>query len=202
LRRLVALIDQRDPGLVSHSQLVSEYAGMTARVLGLELARVERVLLAGVGKVTLPDSILAKPEALTPAEWQKVREHPEHGAWLVAAAGLQDVAQWVLCHHERVDGHGYPHGLCREQIALEARILAVADAYEAMTSDRVYRRRLGHQVACEELRRCAGTQFDEQIVDAFLTAGRSRRGDIEARRVAVAARIRRSGLRRRASSPR
>lgn len=172
LRELVELIDRRDAGLASHSGLVSRYAEGTAAAIGLGPERVRQVALAGmvhdIGKVTLPDSILAKPGPLTDDEWETVRRHPEHGAWLLAAAGLQDVALWVLVHHERVDGGGYPHGLAGDEIPVEGRILAVVDAYEAMTAARVYSESMDHEEACRELRRCAGSQFDEAVVQAFL----------------------------------
>lgn len=172
LRELVVLIDRRDAGLASHSGLVGRFAAATAEEVGLAADRVRRVELAGlvhdIGKVTLPDAILAKPGPLTAEEWASVRAHPEQGAWLLAAAGLQDVAQWVLAHHERMDGLGYPHGLAGEQIPLEGRILAVADAYEAMTATRVYSPSMGHDQACVELERCARSQFDPEVVRAFL----------------------------------
>ena len=174
LRRLVEGLDARDPALTSHSELVSIYAARIATRLGHFLERIERILLAGtvhdLGKVILPDSILFKPGPLTPDEWDAVRRHPEAGAAMLAEAGFEDVAVWVRHHHERVDGGGYPHGLAGDDIPLESRILGVADAYEAMTTDRVYRARLGHDAACAELRRCAGSQFDPAVVDAFLGA--------------------------------
>ncbi|MDX6669324.1 MAG: hypothetical protein QOK04_2704 [Solirubrobacteraceae bacterium] len=184
LWRLAALTDGRDPLLATHSERVSEYAGAVARELKLDAERVKRLMIAGlvhdVGKLTIPDWILAKPGALTEAEWQKVRQHPDQGAWLVAAAGFDDEARWVLCHHERVDGNGYPQGLTRGEIPLEARILAVADAYEAMTSDRVYRPRLGHRGASKELLNGSGSQFDEVVVAAFLCAiGSGQAGAVE-----------------------
>jgi HD-GYP domain-containing protein (c-di-GMP phosphodiesterase class II) len=92
------------------------------------------------------------------------------GALIVDGADLKDVASWVIAHHERPDGRGYPHGLSGDEIPLEARILAVADAYEAMTVDRVYRGALPVEEAREELRRCAGTQFDPRVVEVFLEA--------------------------------
>src|SRR5918997_886300 len=97
-----------------------------------------------------------------------MRRHPEIGASILAGAHLEDVSAWVLAHHERVDGTGYPNGLSGTEIPLEARILAVADAYEAMTSDRVYRSAISADEAIAELERCAGTQFDRRVVDAFL----------------------------------
>jgi HD-GYP domain-containing protein (c-di-GMP phosphodiesterase class II) len=97
-----------------------------------------------------------------------MRRHPELGARILHHANLRDIGGWVLAHHERIDGGGYPHGLAGDEIPVEARILAVADAYEAMTADRAYRSALGHDAAQQELRACAGTQFDPLIVDAFL----------------------------------
>jgi len=99
-----------------------------------------------------------------------MKRHSELGARILAGANLEDISAWVLAHHERSDGRGYPNGLSAEQIPLEAKILAVADSYEAMTSDRVYRLALGHQAAQAELRRCAGTQFDARVVDALIDA--------------------------------
>lgn len=172
LKALIEELEAHDPAETSHSELVSLYAARTAARLGWGLDRIERMLLAGtvhdVGKATLPHSILHKPGPLSADEWDLVRGHPEAGAWMVSAAGFRDVAVWVMLHHERVDGQGYPHGLAGDEIPIEARILAVADAYEAMTADRVYRRSIGHQAACVELRRCAGSQFDPDVVEAFL----------------------------------
>jgi HD-GYP domain-containing protein (c-di-GMP phosphodiesterase class II) len=172
LKSLIAELEAHDPAETSHSELVSLYAARTAAHLGWPLDRIERMLLAGtvhdVGKATLPASILHKPGPLTEDEWELVRPHPEAGAWMVSSAGFRDIAVWVMLHHERVDGTGYPHGLTGDEIPIEARILAVADAYEAMTADRVYRRSIGHEAACRELRRCAGTQFDADVVEAFL----------------------------------
>src|SRR5947207_11474659 len=97
-----------------------------------------------------------------------MRKHPEIGARILGGSGLEDIRRWILAHHERPDGRGYPHGLSEEEIPLEAKVLAVADAYEAMTSDRVYRRSIGEEAAREELRRHAGRQFDPRVVEAFL----------------------------------
>ena len=99
-----------------------------------------------------------------------MRRHPELGARILDHANLRDISAWVLAHHERVDGDGYPFGLAGEAIPLEARILAVVDAYEAMTADRPYRAALGHDVAQAELEAAAGSQFDPVVVDAFLRA--------------------------------
>ena len=125
-------------------------------------------VLHDVGKVGIPSSIVMKPGPLTPVEWAVMRKHAEIGASMLEGIGRDDLADWVHCHHERPDGTGYPRGLKGEEIPLESRIVAVADAYEAMTHDRVYRPAIGHEAACKELQHGAGTQFDEDIVEAFM----------------------------------
>jgi putative nucleotidyltransferase with HDIG domain len=167
-------IDRRECGTALHSQVVARYAELTARELGLPEDVVEDVRLAGllhdVGKSGVADAIVSKPDRLDEHEWMAMRYHPELGAALLDEAGLDDVREWILCHHERPDGYGYPRGLMGEEIPVEARILAVADSYEAMTTDRVYRRSIGRWRARDELRRNAGTQFDAVVVEAFLRA--------------------------------
>jgi putative nucleotidyltransferase with HDIG domain len=177
IERVVAMaheIDRRECGTALHSQVVARYAELTARELGLPDDVVEDVRLAGllhdVGKSGVSNAIVSKPAALSEAEWLAMRYHPELGAALLDGAGLDDVREWILCHHERPDGRGYPRGLIEDEIPLESRILAVADAYEAMTNDRAYRRSIGRWRARDELRRNAGTQFDEAVVEAFLRA--------------------------------
>ena len=169
---LAETLDLRDQGTARHSQTVGRYAEQVAVALGLGAERVERVKIAGllhdIGKLAVADAILHKPGALEPDEWAEVRRHAEIGARICSHAGLRDVAAWVLAHHERWAGGGYPHGIAGEAIPLEARILSVADAYEAMTADRPYRGALPVEAARQELRDGAGTQFDPAVVDAFL----------------------------------
>jgi diguanylate cyclase (GGDEF)-like protein/putative nucleotidyltransferase with HDIG domain len=169
---LAETLDLRDAGTGAHSQTVGRYSETIARELGLAAERIERIRLAGllhdIGKLGVPDEILRKPGRLTAAEFTEIRKHPELGARILAGANLDDISAWVLAHHERPDGAGYPFGLSAEQIPLEARILAVADAFEAMTADRVYRAGMSHDAAVEELRRCCASQFDETVVHAFL----------------------------------
>jgi diguanylate cyclase (GGDEF)-like protein/putative nucleotidyltransferase with HDIG domain len=179
---LAETLDMRDVGTARHSQTVGRYAEEIARALGVPDAHVERIRAAGVlhdiGKLGVADAVLKKPGALTDEEWAEMRRHPELGARILDHANLRDISAWVLAHHERIDGRGYPHGLAGDLIPLEARILAVADAYEAMTADRAYRAALGHDAAQQELRDGAGTQFDPQVVEAFLevlTQGRKTR---------------------------
>jgi putative nucleotidyltransferase with HDIG domain len=170
---LAETLDLRDSGTALHSQTVGRYCEQIATHLGLDPQRTERIRLAGllhdIGKIGVADEILRKPGGLTDAEWAEMRKHPELGARILTGANLGELAEWVLAHHERPDGRGYPSNLSGDAIPLEARILSVADAYEAMTSDRPYRRALPQETALEELRRGAGTQFDPQIVEAFLT---------------------------------
>jgi diguanylate cyclase (GGDEF)-like protein len=167
-------LDLRDVSTSAHSQTVARYAGMIAEELGLDAERKERIRLAGMvhdlGKIGVPDHVLLKPGSLTPEEWQQMRRHPELGAHILQSASLHDLASWVLAHHERPDGTGYPLGLSGDAVSLEARILAVADAYEAMTSDRPYRAAMPAQAAKEELLRHRGTQFDTTVVDTLLDA--------------------------------
>jgi putative nucleotidyltransferase with HDIG domain len=169
---MAAALDERDPAAGGHSRTVARYARVTAIQMGLGPEAADDLHLAGllhdIGKLALPDEILCKSGSLTDEEWTEMREHPRVGAAIVEDAGLEDVCEWVLSHHERPDGRGYPHGLAGEEVSIEARILAVTDAYEAMTSDRVYRRAISRPAACVELRRCAGTQFDAIVVEAFL----------------------------------
>ena len=176
---LAETIDVRDSGTAQHSQAVSRYARAIATELGLAQPAVERLALAGVlhdvGKIGISDAVLKKPGPLDEAEWQEMRAHPELGARILAGANLGDVAEWVFAHHERMDGDGYPLGLRGEQIPLEARILAVADSYEAMTSERPYSPVRSREEAAAELRRCAGSQFDADVVEALLRSVRSDR---------------------------
>jgi HD-GYP domain-containing protein (c-di-GMP phosphodiesterase class II) len=135
--------------------------------------RTGRIRLAGmlhdVGKVGVPDSILNKPAKLTDEEFEVIKRHLGLGAQILEHPSFADVRKWVRAHHERPDGRGYPRGLSGDALPLEAQILAVADAYEAMTSDRSYRSSIGHEAAAAELERCAGTQFDRRVVGALLS---------------------------------
>jgi HD-GYP domain-containing protein (c-di-GMP phosphodiesterase class II) len=153
-----------------------------ARELGFDEERVERIRLAGVlhdiGKIGISDRVLSKPGPLDAEEWQEMYTHPEIGARLLARPEFEDLRTWILAHHERPDGLGYPRALGADEIPLEAGILAVADAYEAMIADRVYRPALGEESARAELLAGSGTQFDARVVEGFLRAldaGRTRR---------------------------
>jgi diguanylate cyclase (GGDEF)-like protein len=181
---LAETLDLRDAGTAKHSRTVGAYARHTADALGLSPDRVNRIHAAGVlhdlGKLGIADAILHKPGKLDDLEWKEIQRHPEIGARILEHAGLGDIAGWVRAHHERVDGRGYPKALAGEEIPLEARILAVADAYEAMIADRPYRAGIDPADAREELIRCAGTQFDPVVVDAFMIALETSEGELAA----------------------
>ena len=169
--KLAHAVDARDAYVGRHSSMVGELAARVATRLGLETQEVELVRLAGslhdVGKLAIPEEILRKPGPLDEDERLVLERHPQIGFRMLDALGVDLVAAWVLHHHERWDGDGYPAGLTADEIPLGARILLVADAYDAMTTDRIYRGRLSHDRAVAELERCAGTQFDPGIVAAF-----------------------------------
>lgn len=157
-----------------HGESVGHYAAITAENLGLPPARVRPLRLAGVlhdiGKVAISDSILDKPGRLTPEEWAEVRRHPEIGYRLISSAGLPAIGGWVLSHHERPDGSGYPYGLTGTEIPLESMILSAADAYHAMLERRPYKAPVSPADAASELRRCASSQFDATVVEALVGA--------------------------------
>jgi HD-GYP domain-containing protein (c-di-GMP phosphodiesterase class II) len=176
-RPLLTLLELRgrsDPTLLMHGESVGELVAMAAEQLDLPPVQIGRLRLAGIlhdiGKITVSDRILNKPGRLTEGEWAEIRRHPETGYRLILSVGLEDIADWVLVHHERPDGRGYPYGLSAVEIPLEGSILAVADAYHAMVAERPYQGRLSHAEACWELQECAGSQFDGGVVDAVVGA--------------------------------
>ena len=168
---LAKAVDARDVYTGSHSERVGELAARIAVSMGADQELIELIRLAGslhdLGKLAIPEEILRKPAPLTEAERLVLERHPQIGFRMLESLGVDPVADWVLHHHERWDGDGYPDGLPSEQIPLGARIIFVADAYDAMTSDRVYRRRLSAHDALVELQRCAGSQFDPEVVASF-----------------------------------
>jgi len=173
IRSLAAAIDARDPYTRGHSETVARLVVRLGRELGWEGADLEMLefaaLLHDVGKIAIPDAILRKVGPLEPDDWAVIRLHPYHSAQIIKPVEpLHRIVPWVYHHHERWDGAGYPDGLKGEEIPLASRIIAVADVYSAMTSDRPYRRAKSHGEAIAELRREAGKQFDPQVVDAFL----------------------------------
>lgn len=172
---LVSAVDRKDRYTRQHSDIVTEAAVRTAQLLGLGPQAENALRIAGpihdVGKIAVPDSILLKPSALTAEERAIMQQHVEFGLMLIRdVPQLHDVIDAVLHHHERWDGNGYPNRKSGESIPLLGRIMAVADAYSAMIADRPYRKGLDQLTAFEELRRGAGTQFDAELVEPFITA--------------------------------
>lgn len=167
-----ALVEMRDPITAGHSTRVGDLGAIIARELGL-IPDIQRALrLAGlvhdIGKIGVPKTYLQKAGKLTDAEMAEIRKHPRLSYEIVSEVpGLTHIAQIVLHHHERLDGHGYPGRLAREEIPLGSRILCVADSFDAMVTDRVYRSPLPIRAAIAELERCAGTQFDPAVVEAL-----------------------------------
>ena len=169
---LARAVDAKDGYTHLHSQRVARYAAELGRVLGLSDERREQLRTAGVlhdvGKIGIPDAVLLKPARLDDDEFAVMRRHSELGRDIIAGAGLEEIANWVLHLHERFDGRGYPDGLIAEAIPLESRILHCADALEAMTSSRIYRPGMEIDRALAELERGAGTQFDPHVAAALI----------------------------------
>jgi diguanylate cyclase (GGDEF)-like protein len=168
---LARAVDERDTFGGSHSQRVGDYSARIATRLGADEPTVELTRLAGnlhdLGKLAIPEEILRKPSTLSDAERLVLERHPQIGARMLESLGVEQVAEWVLHHHERWDGAGYPNRLDGDHIPLAARIVFVADAYDAMTSEHTYGERLSEEEALAELERCAGTQFDPAVVTAL-----------------------------------
>lgn len=168
---LASAVDARHPTTVGHADGVARVAAAVGAEMGLPPDRVEDLRVAGmlhdVGKIGISEEILVKEGPLTDSEWEEVRRHPEIGHRMLSGARLDVIRPWVLHHHERIDGTGYPEGLAGEDIPLEARILAAADAFDSMVHDRPYHTAIGLDEAVAELERCAGTQFDAAVVAAL-----------------------------------
>jgi putative nucleotidyltransferase with HDIG domain len=172
IRALAAALDARDPYTAGHSERVSSYSVMIARELQLPENEVDVIrlgaLLHDIGKIGVDDRVLRKPAALTAGEFDQIKRHPELGARILRpVAFFEPHLPIVELHHERPDGKGYPFGLRGSEIPLAARIVHVADAFDAMTSARAYRPAMGAAFALEELQRCAGSDFDYECVIAM-----------------------------------
>lgn len=176
---LLDVLDSVDCGTARHSQRVANYAVAVAKRMDFPPERVRLVrraaLLHDVGKLSIPPELLNKPAALTPDEWKIVKNHPLEAVRIIDnVSGLRPVVAAVRHHHERLDGQGYPDGVQGSALPLEARIISVADAFDAMTSERTYRTALRSAAAYAELRRHAGSQFDPAVVEAFIDVHQQR----------------------------
>src|SRR5215212_3884787 len=173
LHSLTSAVDAKDAYTCGHSERVAMLAKIIAQEAGLTEGEAERIYMAGllhdVGKIGVPESVLQKPGRLTPEEFEHMKKHPEIGARILAdVKQLKPIIPGVLHHHERYDGKGYPHGLAGRDIPLMGRIICLADCFDAMTSNRTYRKALPLEVALTEIRRCSSTQFDPRLTEAFL----------------------------------
>jgi response regulator RpfG family c-di-GMP phosphodiesterase len=173
IKAISSALDAKDTYTHGHSHRVTLFSLILARELNLEESFIEEIETAGllhdIGKIGVPECILCKAGKLTDEEYKTIQDHaPRAKKILSSIPGLSNVALWASCHHERWDGRGYPNRLSAKDIPLPSRILAVADTYDAMTSNRSYRKGLPHEVAVEEIRNCAEAQFDPEITQAFL----------------------------------
>jgi putative nucleotidyltransferase with HDIG domain len=186
LRALTAALETRDLETHGHSERVVTYSLRLGREYGLDSARMKALefgsLLHDIGKIGVPDSILRKPAKLTDDEWVLMRQHPVHGQQILRGIEfLEGAARVVAQHHEKWDGSGYPLGLIADDIDVCARIFSVADAFDAITSDRVYRKGKPYQSAAQELDDWAGRQFDPKVVEAFHRVPKEDWDDLRAR---------------------
>jgi len=173
LRAMTTMLDSRENATGAHSQRVQDITKIIAEEVGIKGKALQDcirgALLHDIGKIAIPDSILLKPEPLTDEEWVVMRSHAQIGYDIIKASpDLKGPAELVGSHHEKWDGTGYPNGLSKEEIPIGARIFALADAYDAMRSDRPYRMGMPSEMAIAELKQHRGTQFDPEIVDVFL----------------------------------
>ena len=173
IKSISCALDAKDPYTHGHSLRVTLYSLILASKLGLSDAALEEIETAGllhdIGKIGIPQSILCKNDKLTDEEFEVMKDHAKRGEQMIKSVKkLTAVASWLKSHHERWDGRGYPSGLKGTDIPLFARIIALADTYDAMTSTRPYRKALPHEIAIQEIKRCAGMQFDPELAEVFV----------------------------------
>jgi putative nucleotidyltransferase with HDIG domain len=170
---LAKTLETRDCSIGGHCERIASLAEQLAIGLKCDEEEIKLIrsaaLLHDIGKIGIPENILQKPDRLTKDEWSLIRRHSDLGAEIVnQASDLARVAELIKAHHERFDGSGYPRGIRGDAIPLGARILAVVDAYGAITDGRVYRAARSHEEALQEIQKCSGTDFDPRVVDTFL----------------------------------
>jgi HD-GYP domain-containing protein (c-di-GMP phosphodiesterase class II) len=164
---------EKNPREERHSKRVSELCQRIGVAMGLSETEINKLKVSGllhdIGKIAIEEQVLNKPGRLTDQEWNEIKRHPDIGYRILSSSlEMMEIVQYILFHHERFDGTGYPRGLKREEIPLLSRIIAVADAYDAMTNARTYKKALDKDAAIKELIQNKGTQFDPHIVDVFI----------------------------------
>lgn len=174
LLTMVKVLEERDSYTKGHSERVANYAIMLAKALGLKGKTLERIRLAGllhdIGKIGIPDKVLNKPSNLTPEEFEEIKTHPMRGVEIISNLSyLQEIVPWIRFHHEAWNGSGYPEGLKMDEIPIEARILAVADVYDALTTKRAYREAFSKEEAINIMKEMKGEKLDPELVDLFLS---------------------------------
>lgn len=172
LREIMKSVDDKDKYTKQHCNRVQELSFKIAKQMNLKGDTLEGIQFSSIfhdlGKVEIPNEILNKPGKLTDEEYEIIKTHSYHGSQIIKSLYFKNLEKIVLQHHERVDGTGYPNGLKGDEICLEAAIISVADTYDAMTSDRPYRKALSKDVALDEIKRLKGKHFKEEVVEAFL----------------------------------
>ena len=172
---LADAIEKRDPYTGGHTQRVTTYSLSTAKYLPLKPAELKwlkiSAVLHDIGKIGIDDQILRKPDRLNPEEFNEIKRHANMGAEIINhIKQLKNIIPGIKYHHEKLDGTGYPEGLKAEKIPIIAKIVAVADTFDAMTTDRSYRKGMSKELAVKELKKCSGTQLDQNVVEAFIKA--------------------------------
>lgn len=173
IQTIIHTLHEKNKREEQHSQRVSFICENMGIAMGLSEANVKELktvgLLHDIGKIAIDEHMLNKPGRLTEEEWNEMARHPEIGYRILSTVNdMAEMAEYVLAHHERWDGQGYPRGLKGEEIPLQARIMTLADAYDAMTSERSYKQAMSHEIAIEEIRKCSGRQFDPELVPVFV----------------------------------
>ena len=173
INAIISTLHEKNKREEQHSHRVSALCKSMGKAIGLPEGEIEELktvgLLHDIGKIAIEENILNKPGKLTDDEWEEIKRHPEIGYRILSTVNdMSEMAEYVLAHHERWDGRGYPKGLKGEEIPFQSRIIAIADAYDAMTSERSYRSALSEEIAIEELQKNAGIQFDPELIRIFI----------------------------------
>ncbi|MDI6453800.1 HD-GYP domain-containing protein, partial [Peloplasma aerotolerans] len=174
IQAIIKAYNEKNPREEEHTKRVSDISEKFGIKLGMNSDDINKLKaishLHDIGKISIDEGILNKPDKLTDEEWEKIKKHPEIGARIISSSSEYVViADDILAHHERFDGKGYPKGISGKNIPLRARIISIVDSYDAIISDRPYRKAMTHQEAIDEIIKCSGTQFDPELVEVFIS---------------------------------